>query len=339
MLQRKLLLIALVTLVTTALPSLYGITAPDGIVLHAMRLYNQKPYFPNSDIYVQHTVTNLSDAVVTFFVLNESATHIRYELQTADGDRIPMRMEEQPAISFPLLIDQTVAQSDAEATYRKITLTPNETFSFLVNLRGKFDIQRATQYQLTSYFKIYPETTLDYYRLTAPSIYLSINPAPPSIGADSTRIERETDTVLTPVEDQTKFPNRIAPDVVVRSLLDALTFSNWDAYFQYLDISSLYRSDPIRNRQFIQSSRSEQQTALQRYRDDLIRLSTTDTLALIPKDYTITRTQYTDSLAIVDANVLVVADSAETVYQYTYRLRPRDNSWIVYDISVVTTSQ
>jgi hypothetical protein len=127
----------------------------------------------------------------------------------------------------------------------------------------------------------------------------------------------------------------LPPDEVVDYMLNARQRSQWEKFFLYLDLESLYVKNPGRAEAFRRMSEENRRAAIARYKEQL-RSETVDVdILVIPAEYDIIQTRYTP----LEAEVTVIErfryrDYVE-IKRYTYYLERRDNIWVVTDYEIV----
>jgi hypothetical protein len=128
---------------------------------------------------------------------------------------------------------------------------------------------------------------------------------------------------------------RLAPDQVVEYMLTARQRSQWEKFYLYLDIGEMLSRDPVRQRKWIAESEEGRRRMLEQYRQELRNVVADGSIALIPTDFTIERTQYNSA----EGSVTVLEKFRNANYtelkRYTYYLRLKDNIWTIVNYSVI----
>jgi len=127
----------------------------------------------------------------------------------------------------------------------------------------------------------------------------------------------------------------LPPDDVVDYTLSARQKSQWEKFFLYLDLESLYVKNPGRSEAYRRMSEENRRAALARYKEQLRSVTVDVDILLIPAEYEIIRTSYTP----LEAQVTVIErfqyrDYVE-IKRYTYYLERRDSIWVITDYDIV----
>ena len=282
-----------------------------------IQLHNQELYTPESTILIRHTITNDSAEQFLFHLANDRIFNIGIEAQTEGGTPL----EEAELVYIRL-------KKGVPILYREITLAPGEAFSFIESLKELVRIEQPGDYIVRSRF--YPtlvtsDTTADTL-LSSGSLRVTIRPSiPPPIGK-----QPEPPIPPTPLNRQD-----INPDEVVRYLLDARIDEDWGRFFLYLNVTSIYRALPDRDRIFTRLAARNQLLEIEKFRTDLQRGTTKDSIALQPLAYTVIETSYNNDRAQVVAELQFRSiGRGASVRRYVYFLRRDNASWEIYDYTV-----
>jgi len=217
--------------------------------------------------------------------------------------------------------------------YREVTLEPGEKYAIQLPLDEFVSIPKAGLYSVQALF--HPELNLQGSGsgvtpvpgvLRSNVISLSVRPAV-VFPEEKARIEAETGMLL----QRTALP----PDEVVTYTLNARQRSQWEKFFLYLDLESLYQKNPRRQDAYRRMSEDNRRAALLRYREELKAQTVDQDILVVPTSFEIVQTTYTPA----EAKVTVIekfkyADYTE-VRKYTYSLDRRDTIWIVTDYEIV----
>ena len=291
-------------------------------VSYRIQLYNLKLYSPQSAIQIRHIISNEGAQPFLFRLADDRVFNIHIEMQTEGG----IQLEESPT----LVIRRS---QNSPVLYREIALAPGEEYSFIEPLRDYILIEEPGNYIARAQF--FP-TLL---RLDSSEDSLSsLEPLRIAVRPTTRSSEKPTATTLTPTSTPLLRQN-IPPDQVVRYLLDARIDEDWERFFLYLNLTSIYRALPSRDRLFIRLSARNQLLEIEKFRQDLQRNSTDDGIALRPLSYRILETSYNDNQAQVEVDLTFRQTiRGSPIRRYRYFLRRDNNSWEVYDYSVTILS-
>jgi hypothetical protein len=210
--------------------------------------------------------------------------------------------------------------------YREISLEPGEKYGVVVTLDEFIEIPKAGLYTVQAVF--HPELNLRGPNSTLHSNTLTLNIRPAIVFEEErAMIEAETGKLIQ--------RQPLPPDEVVDYMLGARQKSQWEKFFLYLDLESLYLKNPGRAQAYRRMSEENRRVVLDRYKEQL-RSETVDVdILVIPATYEIVQTRYTP----FEGRVTVIEkfqyrDYVE-VKRYTYTLERRDTIWVVTDYEIV----
>jgi hypothetical protein len=219
----------------------------------------------------------------------------------------------------------TARTSDQPVFFRDVSLQPGESYSIVVDLSRFASFNDSGLYVVQGLF--YPQLWRSQTSQTMKSNRLTLSVIPPAVTAEQrATIEAQTGALLT--------RQQIAPDAVVTYVIQARQRSQWDRFFLYLDLESIMRKSPDKDRIWRRSNEQAQAAMLEQFRQQLMSQSIEEDILLIPSTYTIQKTTYTET----EGTVQVVERFAHTDYtelkQYTYYLKKKDQYWIIDDYEV-----
>jgi hypothetical protein len=291
-----------------------------------IRFYEKRIYYLNDrehPVSLEATLTNNSSRTFRFKMAENRVFNFDFQVATPTN----------------VLLDHAQAYSRARTSnqpvlYREISLEPGDTFGVVITLNDFIEIPEAGLYSVQGIF--YPELYLwgplegEPVGVVEPlrSNMLTLSIRPEILFAEErAMIEAETGKLI---ERQP-----LAPDEVVDYMLSARQRSQWEKFFLYLDLESLYLKNPGRAESYRRMSEENRRAAISRYREQL-RSETVDVdILIIPSEYEIIQTSYTP----LEAEVTVIEkfqyrDYVE-VKRYTYFLERRDSIWVVTDYEIV----
>ncbi len=210
--------------------------------------------------------------------------------------------------------------------YREISLEPGEKYGVVVTLDEFIKIPKAGLYTVQAVF--HPELNLGGSDSTIHSNTLTLNIRPAIVFEEErAMIEAETGKLIQ--------RQPLPPDEVVDYMLSARQKSQWEKFFLYLDLESLYLKNPGRAQAYRRMSEENRRAVLDRYKEQL-RSETVDVdILVIPATYEIVQTSYTP----FEGRVTVIEKFQYRDYveikRYTYTLERHDTIWVVTDYEIV----
>ena len=281
----------------------------------SIRLFDQRIYTPETPILIRASIRNTSPRAYHFKLADRRIFNVTFEA----------RNELFKPLAIPSSLSLTRASND-RIFYRDIIIDPGSEYSFSEDLRDYIDIKSPGIYTVGGLF--YPELIQsegDVLR-SAERLTIAVRPTDSNLDPIERQLEGEIAQLLRR-ED-------ISPDRVVADTLRARRSRQWQRFFLYLDIPSLLRSDPARERRFLNLSESEQLAEIERYRQLLRSEATDEGISLIPDGFTILETRYTQRSGSVVAELRFDNGQFSEVKEYTYLLNRRQDSWEIYDYRV-----
>jgi hypothetical protein len=295
-------------------------------VIFEIRFYEKRIYYlndPEHPISLEATLRNDSPDTFRFKMAENRVFSFDFEVTTPTN----------------ILLDHSREFSRARTRnepvlYREISLEPGDTFGVVISLGDFIDIPKAGVYSVQALF--YPELYL-----RGPLAAEPAGPVPPlrsnilTLNVRPEILVEEERAMIEPETGERIQRQPMPPDEVVRYMLNARQKSQWEKFFLYLDLESLYLKNPGRAQAYRRMSEENRRAALERYKQQL-RSETVDVdILLIPAEFEIVRTTYTP----FEAEVTVIErfryrDYAE-VKRYTYFLERRDSIWVITDYEIV----
>lgn len=276
--------------------------------------YNKSIYFPNSDIEVKVTITNASGSVYRFRVADNRIFSLDFDIRSITNIQAPR------STKFT-----AQANSNQPVFFREISLDPGADYGFTENLGDYRAITDPGMYVVTATF--YPElisnpgipgnaTGIQSNQLT-----LSVEPSLQGEAAVQAQINQSTGAIL----QQEALP----PDQVVTYMLQARQHSDWNKFFLYLDVVSLLRSNPSRDRQYIHMSAVDQQAYVKQFKQMLQQQTVEGDISVIPSDFQILQTSYTPEQGTVKVLELFRETNFTQKREYTYQLKLENGIWMI----------
>jgi hypothetical protein len=205
--------------------------------------------------------------------------------------------------------------------FRDVSLEPGERYGITLNLNDFVEFTRPGLFTVQALF--YPELSVPpgaAAPLRSNPLALSLRPAVAS-AEQKARIEAETGALIA--------REPLPPDEVVSYTLRARQKSQWEKFFLYLDLESLYTQSPGRAESYRRMSDENRRAALDGFKRQLSSQVVDTDIVLIPTEFEILQTSYTP----FEAEVLVKEKFRQRDYteikRFTYYLARRDRIWLI----------
>jgi FtsP/CotA-like multicopper oxidase with cupredoxin domain len=279
-----------------------------------IRFYEKKVYFLGDEIQIEATVENTTTDTLRFRVPDNRYFYLDFDVRTTTN--IPLAH----ATEFT-----TGRNSDQPVFFREVSLEPGERYSIVVDLSKFAAFKDAGLYVVQA--MLYPDLFRGPGSAVMQSNRLTLSLKPPVATAEEkARVEAETGALIA--------RQPLPPDEVVAFTIGARQKSQWEKYFLYLDLESLLRRNPERDRVFRRSSEAGQRQMLDQFRQQLMQARIDQEISILPTSFEVQKTTYDKS----EATVLVLEKFKYPDYtelkQYTYHLKKSDRYWIIYDYEI-----
>ncbi|HUI70809.1 MAG TPA: hypothetical protein VL354_09825, partial [Spirochaetia bacterium] len=196
----------------------------------SVRFYEQKIYFLGDEIQVQAVIENDTPDTQRFRVADNRYYNLDFDVRTTTN--IPL----VHAKEFT-----TGRGSDQPVFFRDVTLEPGENYSFVVDLTKYISFTDAGLFVVQAMF--YPDLFRGPTSQAMMSNRMTLNIKPPVMGAEQrAKVEAETGALIA------RAP--LPPDEVVSYTISARQKSQWEKFFLYLNLDSLLRKNPEKDRAY-----------------------------------------------------------------------------------------
>jgi len=286
----------------------------DGIEL-SIRYFDKEVYQPESDVFIKLMITNNTADVYRFRLADNRIFNLNFDARTLTNQQL------ESSEKFT-----TERTSNQQVFFREVSLAPGEEYAFVENLADYVKIPGAGMYVVSARF--YPELVTHNSGMTLSSnrLTLSVEPSASGLQQMQARIDQETGQILKR-ED-------MPPDEVVAYTIHARQHGEWNKFFLYLDVESILRSNPERERRFLRLSEEEQRAEVVRFRDELMGQTVDEEINVIPERFQMIQTTYTPGQGRVVVDEYFDNGNFTLVKRYTYMVRRRDGVWEIYDYTV-----
>ncbi|MCX7025635.1 MAG: hypothetical protein NT080_13620 [Spirochaetes bacterium] len=281
-----------------------------------IRFYDKRVYYTDDPVFVKITILNDSPLPFRFKLAENRVFSLWFEGRTMTNRAL------ERGDSYK----RTISSSEA-VYYRDILLEPGEEYSFVEDVRSYLAIPGAGAYTIACFFS--PELARNSpYQVPLKSNILTLNVRPGLSGTElAETVSAETGEIIK--------AERIPPDEVVRRSLVARQRNRWNEFFVYLDLESLLQRDPEKKRIYDHESDDGRRRMLDRYRNDLERRVVDSDIVVIPDEFRIIETKYTETIGSVRVLEKFRYDGFTMIKEYGYELRRRDDIWYIVGYTVV----
>jgi hypothetical protein len=280
----------------------------------SIRFFDQKVYFLGDEIRVEAVIANTGTDTLRFKVADNRFFNLDFEVRT------PTNVGLEHAKEFTI-----GRNSDQPVFYREVALQPGEKYGIVENLAAYAAFVSPGQYVVQGVF--YPDLFHGPGSPSTKSNRLTLNVKPPAVSPEEkARVEAATGAL----EARQALP----PDEVVSWTIGARQKSQWERFFLYLDLESLLRKNPAKDRAWRNATEAQQRQMTEQFRTQLMQPSLQQDISVIPSSFEVQKTAYNAA----EGTVIVLERFAYPDYtelrSYTYHLKKSDRYWIIYDYEI-----
>lgn len=287
----------------------------------SIRFYDRRVYYPGDSsgepIFVQVSITNNNPDTLHFKLADDRSFSMDFHILNTRNREL--KHTEQWLVK---------RNTNRQIYFREISLEPGEIYSFTENIKEYVDISDPGIFLLTASF--FPElkrsSDNSEPHINSNRLSLEIKPAPAAAALRTLPVSPATGEIL-----QAK---PIPPDQVITYILTARQKSLWEQFFLYMDLEKMISRDPSRNKRFKLESEAGRINMVEVYKHELSQERVDKDIAVIPVDFKIEHTGYTDTLAEVKVIEWFEYRNFKEKKRFTYFLTSRDGVWTVYDYIV-----
>ena len=286
-------------------------------ITFTIRFYQKRIYYLNhSDIFIKIELTNNSAQTIRFKGATNKFFNLDFEVKTLSNLILDH--------SEKFIIERNSLQ---HVFFREISLEPGEEYGFVVELRDFVAFENTGIYSVQALF--YPDL------LTVPvsphirSNKLTLSVRPPVI-------LKEMQAVIEAETGETLQPQALPPDEVVSYMLHARQRSQWEKFFLYIELESLFLRNPQRAARYKKLPQQEREEMLKDFKTELMQEKVEQEILLIPRHFEILETTYTPERGTVI--VLEYFDYRDYTEKkrYTYYVKKKDRYWLIVDYTLVS---
>ena len=295
-----------------------GTAATEGVDFQ-IRYYDRSIYYTDSPVYIKVEITNNSPQTFRFKLADNRAFSLDFSVKTLQHEEL-------------VHADKYVMSrlTNRQVYFREVSLEPGESYSFIENLSDFIRLDEARQYRVQASF--FPElvSAPDAGVMASNTLSLTVRPG----GGE--------DRIMAMIEEQTGEILReeaLPPDQVVAYTINARQRSQWEKFFLYLDLESLYLRNPGNAERYRRASDQDRRLQISGYREQLQAATLDRDLLVIPSEFRVLKTTYTETEGTVDVLVKIRYPDFTELKQYTYRLTMQRGIWkiINYDVKNLGT--
>lgn len=218
--------------------------------------------------------------------------------------------------------------SNDKVYFRDISLEPGETYSFIENVKDFIDVETPGVYILSCAFfpHLRYKSDLSDEHLNSNRLTLEIKPSLGPLSIGTLPVGEDSNAIL---EAQA-----IPPDQVITYMLNARQKSYWEQFFLYIDLERLLQKNPSKAKRYRSESEMGRIRMIEEFRQQLRQQKIEQSIVLLPSDFKVELTSYSDSEAEVKVIEWFAYKNFKEKKRYTYYLSSRDGVWTVHNYSV-----
>ena len=280
----------------------------------SIRFFDQKVYFLGDPIQVEAVITNTGTDTLRFKVADNRVFNLDFDVRTTTN------------VGLDHAKEFTIARnSDQPVFFREMSLEPGDKYSVVVDLALYAMFSSPGQYVLQSAF--YPDLFKGAGSSSLKSNRLVLNVKPAVVTAEEKAlVQAETGAMLA--------RSILPPDEVVSWTIGARQKSQWERFFLYLDLESLMRKNPDKDRSFRNATETARRQMMDQFRQQLRQMTIQQDISVIPTSWQVLKTSYDSTDATVQVLEKFKYPDYTELKQYTYHLKKSDRYWIIYDYEI-----
>ncbi|MDC7227136.1 MAG: hypothetical protein PQJ61_10280 [Spirochaetales bacterium] len=279
-----------------------------------IRYYDKKIYYTDSPVNVKLEIINNSPDTFRFKSSELRCFNFEFDVKTLTNKQLNHSTE--------FIMDRSTNQ---QVFFREMSLAPGETYSIIMELSDFVDISEAGVFVLNTRF--YPELYTNESSAYFVSNNLTLNLRPAASTAEiQDLIDYETGEIIK--------ANPVPPDEVIDYTLSSRQKSQWNKFLLYLDLEGLYLRSPANAERYRRLSQQDRLIEIEKYRNLLLNETVDTDIAMIPLEYDILRTTYTDYEAEVKVVERFQYSGFIEIKEYIYFLHRDNDIWYIYDYNV-----
>ncbi|HET6450327.1 MAG TPA: hypothetical protein VFI08_03410 [Spirochaetia bacterium] len=280
----------------------------------SVRFFDQKVYFLGDPIKIEAVITNTGIDTLRFKVADNKYFNFEFDVRSTTNVGL------EHARQFT-----TGRSSDQPVFFREMDLQPGEKYGIVVDLTEYVRFDSAGQYVVQATF--YPDLFRGMGSVGVTSNRLALNVRPAVVTEEEKAV----------VEAQTGALNArqvLPPDEVVGFTIAARQKSQWEKFFLYLDLDSLLRKNPEKDRSYRNATEAMRRQMVEQFRQQLEAQTIRQDISVVPTSFDIQNTSYTPAEATVQVLEKFKYPDYTELKSYTYHLVRSDKWWVIDDYSI-----
>jgi hypothetical protein len=282
----------------------------------SMRFFDQKVYFLGDPdpINVEVAITNTGTDPLRFQVADNRFFNLDFDVRTLTN----VGLEHAEKFISDRNADQPVF-------FREVSLGAQEKYSFDVDLKTFAKFISPGQYVVQGTF--YPQLFRGTGSLSVSTNRLALNLKPAvATAAERSVVEAETGALLA--------RQPLPPDEVVTATIAARQKSQWARFFLYLDLESLLRKNPEKDRAFRNATEVARRQMVDQFRQQLQAMTIQQDISVVPSSFQVQKTSYDPAEAMVQVLEKFKYPDYTELKAYNYHLKKTDRFWVIDDYSI-----
>ena len=280
----------------------------------SIRFFDQRVYFLGDEIQVEAVITNTGTDTLRFKMADNRFFNMDFDVRTTRNVGLDHAKE--------FTIERN---SDQPVFFREVSLEPGEKYGIVVDLTQFAAFTSPGQYVVLATF--FPELFRGPDSSFMKSNRLSLNVKPAAANAEEkATLQAENGAMLA--------RQPLPPDEVVSGTVTARQKSQWERFFLYLDLESLMRKNPEKDRIFRNSTEAQQRQMVDQFRQQLRQATIQQDISVIPTSFEVRKTTYDRSEGTVEVLEKFKYPDYTELKAYTYHLKKSDRFWIIYDYEI-----
>jgi hypothetical protein len=279
-----------------------------------IRYYDKKIYYTDSPVQFKIELTNNSPDTFRFKSSDLRSFNFDFSVKTLSNRTLRHSTE--------FIMDRGTNQ---QVFFREISLAPGETYSIISELSDFVEIDEAGVFIVST--KFFPElyTNESSTWIKSNNLTLNLRPAASSAVIQDI-IDFETGEIIK--------AHPIPPDEVIDYTLTARQKSQWNKFLLYLNLEGLYLRSQANAERYRRLSQQDRIIEIEKYKNMLVSETIDTDIAMIPLEYRILRTTYTDYEAEVKVSEKFQYTGFVEIKEYTYYLHRNNDIWYINDYNV-----
>jgi len=280
----------------------------------SVRFFDQKVYFLGDPVQVEAVITNTGTDTLRFKVADNRFFNLDFDVRTTTN------------VGLDHAKEFTIARnSDQPVFFREMSLEPGEKYGIVVDLDSYARFDSPGQYVVQASF--FPELFRGPDSQVLKSNRLALNIKPPVATAEEKAVvEAQTGALVA--------RQPLPPDQVVSWTITARQKSQWERFFLYLDLESLLRRNPDKDRSFRNATEAARRQMVDQFRQQLQARTIQQDISVVPSSFQVQKTTYDPSEATVQALEKFAYPDYTELKSYTYHLKKVDQYWIISDYEI-----